>query len=135
MALDGDGERLGRRSPNARNLHSNFLARFNQHFLDKGEKVFDVILEQNPSLYFSSLVQLAKVMKIEVGEAGAFDARPRPRAEALEALEARARRICLKRLRKWARLTIGWRGCGCSARRTSSDIVSGRAWLRPSPSL
>src|SRR6516165_3823894 len=99
MALDGDGERLGRRSPNARNLHSNFLARFNQHFLDKGEKVFDVILEQNPSLYFSSLVQLAKVMKIEVGEAGAFDARPRPRAEALEALEARARRICLKRLR------------------------------------
>ena len=32
------------------------------------------MLEQNPSLYFSSLVQLAKVMKIEVGEAGAFDA-------------------------------------------------------------
>jgi hypothetical protein len=78
------------RAPNALNLRSNFLARFNAHFLAKGEKVFDIMLEQNPSLYFSSLVQLAKVMKIEVGEAGAFDAKPRPRAEALEALEARA---------------------------------------------
>ena len=72
------------------NLRSNFLARFNAHFLAKGEKVFDIMLEQNPSLYFSSLVQLAKVMKIEVGEAGAFDGRPRPRVEALAALEARA---------------------------------------------
>jgi hypothetical protein len=78
------------RAPNALNLRSNFLARFNAHFLAKGEKVFDIMLEQNPSLYFSSLVQLAKVMKIEVGEAGAFDAKPRPRAEALQALEERA---------------------------------------------
>jgi hypothetical protein len=29
-------------------------------------------------------------MKIEVGEAGAFDAKPRPRADALQALEERA---------------------------------------------
>jgi hypothetical protein len=78
------------RAPNALNLRSNFLASFNQHFLEKGEKVFDVMLEEHPVTYFNALVQLAKVMKIEVGEAGAFDARPRPRAEALEALEARA---------------------------------------------
>jgi hypothetical protein len=78
------------RAPNALNLRSNFLAKFNQHFLDKGEKVFDVMLEEHPVTYFNALVQLAKVMKIEVGEAGAFDGRPRPRVEALAALEARA---------------------------------------------
>jgi hypothetical protein len=38
------------RAPNALNLRSNFLARFNAHFLAKGEKVFDIMLEQNPSL-------------------------------------------------------------------------------------
>jgi class 3 adenylate cyclase len=38
----------------------------------------------------SSLVQLAKVLKVEVGEAGAFDNRPRPREEALKKLEERA---------------------------------------------
>jgi hypothetical protein len=72
------------------NLRSNFLARFNAHFLDKGEKVFDIMLEEHPVTYFNALVQLAKVLKIEVGEAGAFDARPRPRAEALAALEEKA---------------------------------------------
>jgi uncharacterized protein with PIN domain len=72
------------------NLRSNFLAKFNAHFLDKGEKVFDIMLEEHPVTYFNALVQLAKVLKIEVGEAGAFDARPRPRAEALAALEERA---------------------------------------------
>jgi hypothetical protein len=35
-------------------------------------------------------VQLAKVLKVEVGEAGAFDSRPRPREEALKKLEERA---------------------------------------------
>jgi hypothetical protein len=72
------------------NLRSNFLARFNAHFLDKGDKVFDVMLEEHPVTYFNALVQLAKVLKIEVGEAGAFDALPRPRAEALAALEEKA---------------------------------------------
>jgi hypothetical protein len=48
------------------------------------------IYTENPSLYFSSLVQLAKVLKIETGEPGAFDDKPRPREEALRKLEERA---------------------------------------------
>jgi hypothetical protein len=35
-------------------------------------------------------VQLAKVLKVEVGEAGGFDDKPRPREEALRKLEERA---------------------------------------------
>jgi hypothetical protein len=35
-------------------------------------------------------VQLAKVYKVEMGDPGAFDARPRPREEALKKLEERA---------------------------------------------
>jgi hypothetical protein len=36
------------------------------------------------------LVQLAKVFKVEMGEPGVFDNKPRPREEALKKLEERA---------------------------------------------
>jgi hypothetical protein len=79
------------RRPNAESLRSNFLARFNRHFLSKPDnELFEQIYRENPSLYFSALVQLAKVLKVEVGEAGAFDDKPRPREEALRKLEERA---------------------------------------------
>ena len=66
------------RRPNAESLRSNFLARFNRHFLSKpDDELFEQIYRENPALYFSSLVQLAKVLKVEVGEAGAFDPKPR----------------------------------------------------------
>jgi hypothetical protein len=81
---------FGRR-PNAESLRSNFLARFNRHFLGKpSDEIFEKIYTENPSLYFSSLVQLAKVLKIEPGEPGAFDDKPRPPEEALRKLEQRA---------------------------------------------
>jgi hypothetical protein len=64
----------------AETLRSNFLARFNKHFLSKpDDELFERIYTEDPRLYFSSLVQLAKVYKVEMGEAGAFDDRPRPR--------------------------------------------------------
>ena len=79
------------RRPNAESLRSNFLARFNRHFLSKpDDELFEQIYRENPALYFSSLVQLAKVLKVEVGEARAFDDKPRPREEALRKLEERA---------------------------------------------
>ena len=79
------------RRPNAESLRSNFLARFNRHFLSKpDDELFEQIYRENPALYFSSLVQLAKVLKVEVGEAGAFDDNFRPREEALRKLEERA---------------------------------------------
>jgi hypothetical protein len=79
------------RRPNAENLRANFLARFNSHFLSKPDgELFEQIYRENPALYFTSLVQLAKVLKVEVGEAGAFDNKPRPREEALRKLEERA---------------------------------------------
>src|SRR6516162_9880378 len=79
------------RRPNAESLRSNFLAGFNRHFLSKpDDELFEQIYRENPALYFSSLVQLAKVLKVEVGEAGAFDDKPRPREEALRKLEGRA---------------------------------------------
>jgi hypothetical protein len=79
------------RRPNAESLRSNFLARFNRHFLSKPDnELFEQIYRENPSLYFSSRVQLAKVLKFEVGEAGVFDNKPRPREETLRKLEERA---------------------------------------------
>jgi hypothetical protein len=75
----------------AENLRSNFLARFNMHFLAKpDDELFQRIYTEDPQLYFSSLVQLAKVLEVEVGEACAFDNKPRPREEALRKLEERA---------------------------------------------
>jgi hypothetical protein len=79
--------------PNAENLRGNFLARFNEHYLRQPEaELFDLIYREDPRLYFSSLVQLAKVLRIEHehGKPGAFDDRPRPREEALAELEKRA---------------------------------------------
>jgi hypothetical protein len=78
------------RRATAENLRSNFLARFNRHFLSKPEdEIFERIYTEDPRLYFSSLVQLAKVLKVEVGEAGAFYNKPRPREEVLRKLEER----------------------------------------------
>ena len=79
------------RRPNAENLRANFLRRFNAHFLSKPEdEIFELIYTENPALYFTALVQLARVLKVETGEPGAFDDRPRPREEALKKLEERA---------------------------------------------
>jgi hypothetical protein len=79
----------------------NFARKFDRRFRAFGARwktigLFGPVLissmfhEEHPVTYFNALVQLAKVLKIEVGEAGAFDARPRPRAEALAALEEKA---------------------------------------------
>src|SRR5262245_30609949 len=79
-------------APNAENLRSNFLARFNEHFLAKPEaENFELLYQHDPRLHFSALVQLAKVLKVqhENGPVGAFDAKPRPREEALRKLEER----------------------------------------------
>ena len=79
--------------PNAENLRANFLARFNEHYLSKpSDEIFEHIYREDPRLYFQSLVQLAKVLRIEHehGKPGAFDEKPRPREEALAELEKRA---------------------------------------------
>ena len=79
------------RRPNAENLRANFLRRFNAHFLSKpDDELFELIYTEDPRLYFQSLVQLARILKVETGEPGAFDDRPRPREEALKKLEERA---------------------------------------------
>jgi hypothetical protein len=87
----GTAGRVIYRRANAEQLRTNFLARFNKHFLSKPDgELFERVYTEDPGLYFSSLVQLAKVLKVEVGEAGAFDDKPRPREEALRKLEERA---------------------------------------------
>jgi hypothetical protein len=61
------------RRANAEQLRTNFLARFNKHFLSKPEdELFERIYTEDPRLYFSSLVQLAKVYKVEMGDPGAL---------------------------------------------------------------
>jgi hypothetical protein len=54
------------------------------------DELFERTYTEDPGLYFSSVVQPAKVLKVEVGEACAFDNKPRPRQEALRKLEERA---------------------------------------------
>jgi hypothetical protein len=65
--------------PNSENLRANVLARFNEHYLSKpSDEIFEHIYQEDPRLYFQSLVQLAKVLRIEHehGKPGAFDDRP-----------------------------------------------------------
>jgi hypothetical protein len=69
-------------------VRSNFLAPLKEHFLAKPEaEIFELLYQHDPRLYFSSLVQLAKVLKVqdENGPVGAF-----AREEALRKLEERA---------------------------------------------
>jgi hypothetical protein len=76
-------------APNGRALSSEFLPDFAEHYHAEGKGIFAVMYEKNATAYFNALVQLAKVLKIEIGKPHDFD-RPLSRDEALDRLERQA---------------------------------------------
>jgi hypothetical protein len=73
-------------APRARTISAAFLADFNEHFAGEGHGIFSKIYNDAPIEYWSGLIALAKVTKIEMGTPGDFD-RPATEDEALDRLE------------------------------------------------
>ena len=71
-----------------KSLSALFLADLERHWRVHGPKVLDVLAEKYPQAYFGGMVALSKVIKWEVGEAGAFDRSLTP-DEIMDRLEKR----------------------------------------------
>ena len=56
-----------------KSLSAVFLADLERHWRVHGPKVLDVLAEKYPQAYFGGMVALSKVIRWDVGEAGAFD--------------------------------------------------------------
>ena len=69
-------------------LSAAFLADLEGHWRTHGAKILDVLAEKYPQAYFGGMVALSKVIKWEVGEAGAFDRSLTP-DEIMDRLEKR----------------------------------------------
>jgi hypothetical protein len=60
-------------APRARTISAAFSADFNEHFAGEGHGIFSKIYNDAPIEYWSGLIALAKVTKIEMGTPGDFD--------------------------------------------------------------
>jgi hypothetical protein len=69
-------------------LSAEFLFDLQQHWRKSREQVLDDVAKKYPAQYFAGMVTLAKVIRWEIGEPGAFD-RPRSPEEVVERLEQR----------------------------------------------
>ena len=69
-------------------LSAEFLFDLQKHWRKSREQVLDDVAKKYPAQYFASMVTLAKVVRWEIGEPGAFD-RPRSPEEVVERLERR----------------------------------------------
>jgi len=69
-------------------LSSEFLYDLQQHWRKSREQVLDDVAKKYPAQYFAGMVTLAKVIRWEIGDPGAFD-RPRSPEEVVERLEQR----------------------------------------------
>ena len=70
-------------------LSTAFLADLEDDWRNHGRQIFPVPREKYPQAYFAGLVNLARIIRWEVGPAGTFD-KPRTRAEIADKLERRA---------------------------------------------
>ena len=99
----GPGRPLGSRNK----LSEDFLRDLQEDWEQHGKKIFQIMREKFPEIYFQSMVKLALVHRVEVGQPRAFD-KPRTVEEALDQLEQqvgpRGRREFEKFLRKMERL-------------------------------
>jgi hypothetical protein len=107
----GPGRPLGSRNK----LSEDFLGDLQEDWEQHGKKIFQIMREEFPEIYFQSMVKLALVHRVELGEPKAFD-KPRTVEEALAQLEERVgprgRREFEKFLRKMERLEAEENGEG-----------------------
>ena len=69
-------------------LSAEFLFDLQKHWRKSREQVLDDVAKKYPAQYFAGMVTLAKVIRWEIGDPGAFD-RPRSPEEVVERLERR----------------------------------------------
>ena len=80
----GPGRPLGSRNK----LNEDFLCDLQEDWEQHGKKIIKIMREKFPEVYFQSMVKLALVHRVEVGQPKAFD-KPRTVEEALDQLEER----------------------------------------------
>ena len=80
----GPGRPLGSRN----RLNEDFLRDLQEDWEQHGKKIIKIMREKFPEVYFQSMVKLAVVHRVEVGQPKAFDT-PRTVEEALDQLEER----------------------------------------------
>ena len=92
-----------------KSLSAVFLADLERHWRVHGPKVLDVLAEKYPQAYFGGMAALSKVIRWEVGEAGAFDRSLTP-DEIMDRLEKRVgpkgRKLFEQFLRKVNKLQV-----------------------------
>jgi hypothetical protein len=69
-------------------LSAEFLFDLQKHWRKNRDQVLDDVARKYPAQYFAGMVTLAKVIRWEIGEPGAFD-RPRSPEEIMDRLEQR----------------------------------------------
>jgi hypothetical protein len=69
-------------------LSAEFLFDLQKHWRKNRDQVLDDVARKYPAQYFAGMVTLAKVIRWEIGEPGAFD-RPRSPEEVMDRLEQR----------------------------------------------
>ena len=69
-------------------LSAEFLLDMQKHWRKSREQVLDDVAKKYPAQFFAGMVTLAKVIRWEIGELGAFD-QPRSPEEVIERLEQR----------------------------------------------
>jgi hypothetical protein len=74
-------------APKAKSLSSAFLAKGSDYFATGGHDIWQIMHDKYPVEYFWGLITLAKVLKIELGPAGSFEAKPSSREQALDRIE------------------------------------------------
>ena len=80
----GPGRPMGSRNK----LSEHFLCDFQEDWEQHGQEIFQIMREKFPESYFQSVVNLAQVHRVELGQPKEFD-KPRTKEEALAQFEER----------------------------------------------
>jgi hypothetical protein len=81
----GPGRPVGSRNK----LSQDFLGDLQEDWGQHGTDILRIVREKFPEIYFQSMVKLAMIHRIELGQPQAFE-RPRTREEVLQKMEERA---------------------------------------------
>ncbi len=94
--LGGPGRPVGSRNK----LSQDFLRDLQEDWEQHGTEILRIVREKFPEVYFQSLVKLAMIHRIELGQPQAFE-QPRTREELLQKMEERAGPAGRKMLEKF----------------------------------
>jgi hypothetical protein len=82
-----DGPVVDRQASNVQVISGKFLGDFQRHYDEKGYKIFDWVLETNPLAYFTALVGLAKIVRVQGDVTQRDGSKPRSVDEILQKVE------------------------------------------------